>query len=148
MWKMKCNILRFSSSLFHLEKLWTIQDASEAVVTALCVSKGMLWLGTSIGVILTLPLPRLRFVLLLHFFFQRKSTLFRPNWTSALTLTAAWIRAIWQEQRLQWVNAEQSLRVNCTGAGVPLGRRGFSHSSLLGLWDYSYTADSCAVLVA
>ena len=72
MWKMKCNILRFSSSLFHLEKLWTIQDASEAVVTALCVSKGMLWLGTSIGVILTLPLPRLRFVLLLHLFFPKK----------------------------------------------------------------------------
>ncbi|XP_035829143.1 rho guanine nucleotide exchange factor 10-like protein [Aplysia californica] len=41
------------------EKLWTMKDASEAVVTALGVSKGLLWLGTSIGVILSLPLPRL-----------------------------------------------------------------------------------------
>ena len=33
----------------------------------------------------------------------------------------------------------QSPTPNCTGAGVPLGRRGFSHSSLLGLWDYNWT---------
>lgn len=44
----------------YLDKPWTVQPGSSAVVTALCVSQGMLWVGTSTGLILTLPLPRLR----------------------------------------------------------------------------------------
>ena len=42
---------------------------------------------------------------------------------------------------LGWGNVKgvQSKTPNCTGAGVPLGRRGLSHSFLLGLWDYSCT---------
>ena len=52
-----------------------------------------------------------------------------------LLLSAAlWIPLGWGK-----VKGVQSPTPNCTGARVPLGRRGFSHSSLLGLLDYSCT---------
>ncbi|GFN92544.1 rho guanine nucleotide exchange factor 10 [Plakobranchus ocellatus] len=42
------------------EKLWTLSDnTTNLVVTSLAESKGLLWIGTSVGVVLTLPLPRL-----------------------------------------------------------------------------------------
>ncbi|CAG5115124.1 unnamed protein product, partial [Candidula unifasciata] len=42
------------------EKSWTITGGSENLaVTALAVSRGFLWIGTSCGVMLTVPLPRL-----------------------------------------------------------------------------------------
>ncbi|GFS22585.1 rho guanine nucleotide exchange factor 10 [Elysia marginata] len=42
------------------EKLWTLGNNTESlVVTSLVESKGLLWIGTSVGVVLTLPLPRL-----------------------------------------------------------------------------------------
>ncbi|RUS71131.1 hypothetical protein EGW08_021110 [Elysia chlorotica] len=42
------------------EKLWTLNGNTEnLVVMSLAESKGLLWIGTSVGVVLTLPLPRL-----------------------------------------------------------------------------------------
>lgn len=42
------------------KKLWSLSGATEnMVVTSLATSKGLLWIGTSSGIVLTLPLPRL-----------------------------------------------------------------------------------------
>ncbi|KAH9514114.1 Rho guanine nucleotide exchange factor 10 [Bulinus truncatus] len=42
------------------ERLWSLSGATEnLVVTCLAISKGLLWIGTSTGLILTVPLPRL-----------------------------------------------------------------------------------------
>ncbi|XP_055863526.1 rho guanine nucleotide exchange factor 10-like protein isoform X2 [Biomphalaria glabrata] len=42
------------------ERLWSLSGATEnLVVTCLAISRGLLWIGTSTGLILTVPLPRL-----------------------------------------------------------------------------------------
>ena len=59
----------------------------------------------------------------------------RPQSLMKLMLSATlWIPLGWRK-----VKGVQSPTPNCTGAGVPLGKRGLSHSSLPGLWNYSCT---------
>ncbi|XP_059179092.1 rho guanine nucleotide exchange factor 10-like protein [Physella acuta] len=42
------------------EKLWSLSGATDnMIVTSLALSKGLLWIGTSSGIVLTVPLPRL-----------------------------------------------------------------------------------------